>query len=91
MNVDFPSGDGQYSLEATNNRTLTSVQALAQTEPELAEALSAMGIESIDESVDVEAIRQKIDLPLEQIKKMAKQKPQAVAMLMKSWLLEERR
>lgn len=94
MNLDY-KGDQPYALDANGNalpeRTLTSVQALAQTEPELAEALSAMGIESIDESVDVEAIRQKIDLPLEQIKKMAKQKPQAVAMLMKSWLLEERR
>lgn len=77
------------SMAAT--KSLTSVQTLAETEPELAEALSALGIEHIDDSVDVESIRQKIDLPLEQIKKMAKQKPQAVAMLMKSWLLEERR
>lgn len=69
----------------------TSVQALAANEPELAEALESMGIEHIDESVDVEAIRQRIDLPLEQIRKMAKQKPQAVAMLLKSWLLEDRR
>jgi len=73
------------------NTNLTTVQQLADSEPELAEALTALGIENIDETVDVEAIRQKIDLPLEQIKKMAKQKPQAVAMLMKSWLLEERR
>lgn len=94
MNVDFDQSDPAYAVQGSGalpNRALTSIQALAQTEPELAEALSAMGIESIDESVDVEAIRQKIDLPLEQIRKMAKQKPQAVAMLMKSWLLEERR
>lgn len=69
----------------------TSVQSLAANEPELAEALESMGIEHIDETVDVEAIRQRIDLPLEQIRKMAKQKPQAVAMLLKSWLLEDRR
>ncbi|MBS1722935.1 MAG: flagellar M-ring protein FliF [Armatimonadetes bacterium] len=70
---------------------LTSVAQLAQTDPELAAALTAMGIDTIDDSVDVEAIRQRIDLPLEQIKKMARQKPQAVALLLKSWLMEERR
>ena len=68
-----------------------SVEALASTEPELAAALAEMGIENIDETVDVESIRQRIDLPLEQIKKMGKQKPQAVAMLLKTWLMEERR
>lgn len=69
----------------------TSVKTLASSDPELAEALEAMGIENIDESIDVEAIRRKIDLPLEQIKKMSRQNPQAVAMLLKGWLLEERR
>lgn len=85
------SGPALESTASLPERALTSVEELAQSEPELAEALSAMGIHSIDETVDVEAIRQRIDLPLEQIKKMAREKPQAVAMLLKGWLLEDRR
>lgn len=87
---------GEFGESTTNpslpspEGTVTSVQELAQTEPELAKALEAMGIDQIDDTVDVEAIRQRIDLPLEQIRKMARQKPQAVAMLLKSWMLEER-
>lgn len=99
MNVPMPAvgaGEQVPAMESAAQgvlpeRMFTSVQQLAQTEPELAEALSAMGIDHIDDTVDVEAIRQRIDLPLEQIKKMARQKPQAVAMLLKSWLMEERR
>ena len=92
MPVDFDQ-DPYLALGETGAlpaRTM-SVEALASTEPELAAALAEMGIENIDETVDVESIRQRIDLPLEQIKKMGKQKPQAVAMLLKTWLMEERR
>lgn len=69
---------------------VTSLATLAETEPELAMALQSMGIEHIDDTVDVESIRQRIDLPLEQIRKMARQRPKAVALLLKSWILEER-
>jgi flagellar M-ring protein FliF len=40
---------------------------------------------------EVDAIRQKLNVPLEQIKRMASDRPDTVAMLLKTWLLEERR
>jgi flagellar M-ring protein FliF len=40
---------------------------------------------------DIGSIDSKIDVPLEQIKKMTNERPEAVAMLIKSWLLEEKR
>jgi flagellar M-ring protein FliF len=43
------------------------------------------------ELIEIEEIRDKIHVPLEQIKKMAADKPEVVAMLIKSWVLEERR
>lgn len=43
-----------------------------------------------DDDVNVRGIKKKVDVPLEQIKKMAKKNPEAVAMLLKSWVLEER-
>lgn len=39
----------------------------------------------------IESIAQRVDVPLEQIKKLSKERPDVVAMLLKSWLLEERR
>ncbi len=41
--------------------------------------------------VRIGRINEKVNVPLEQIKKMTKEKPEAVAMLLKSWLVEERR
>lgn len=41
--------------------------------------------------VEIDAIRRKINVPLEQIKKMSDDRPEVVAMLIKSWLMEERR
>lgn len=40
---------------------------------------------------DLEDIPSKVNKPLEQIKKMTADRPEVVAMLIKSWLLEERR
>jgi flagellar biosynthesis/type III secretory pathway M-ring protein FliF/YscJ len=88
--VAMPEVSGPASFE-TGSSSVRTVRELAQTEPEVAEALTAMGVDTIDESVDVEAIRQRIDIPLEQIKKLAKQKPQVIATLLKSWVMEERR
>ncbi len=53
------------------------------------QVMAALGIDEDDNSVDVEAIKAKINVPLEQIKKMAKRRPEIVAMLLKSWLMEE--
>lgn len=59
---------------------------------ELDETLQALGYTNLDDpEIDIESIRQKIDIPLEQIKKLAKQKPETVSMLIKSWMLEDHR
>jgi flagellar M-ring protein FliF len=47
--------------------------------------------EEEDPLADIEGIKDKINVPLEQIKMMSNEKPEVVAMLIKSWLLEERR
>lgn len=41
--------------------------------------------------VRIGRINEKVNVPLEQLKKMAKERPEAVAMLLKSWLIEETR
>jgi flagellar M-ring protein FliF len=51
----------------------------------LAEAQKHVGLDN----VDIPSIGNKINVPLEQIKKMSNEKPEVVAMLIKSWLLEE--
>jgi flagellar M-ring protein FliF len=40
---------------------------------------------------EIQAIEEKLNKPLEQIKMLAGERPETVAMLIKSWLLEERR
>ncbi|MFN8219132.1 MAG: flagellar M-ring protein FliF C-terminal domain-containing protein [Fimbriimonadales bacterium] len=44
-----------------------------------------------EEDEEVGKIRQRLNLPLEQIKRLSREKPETVAMLIKSWLLEEKR
>lgn len=44
-----------------------------------------------DDDLEIDSIRKKVNIPLEQIKKMATDRPEIVAMLLKSWLLDERR
>lgn len=41
--------------------------------------------------MDVGEIQERLDVPLEQIKRMASDRPESVAMLLKSWLVEDRR
>ncbi len=38
---------------------------------------------------DIPSIKNRVNVPLEQIKKMANERPEAVAMLIKSWLIED--
>ena len=38
----------------------------------------------------IKGISRKVNVPLEQIKKMSSDRPETVAMLIKGWLLEER-
>lgn len=56
---------------------------------ELAAALAEAQKHSGVEQIDVPSIGNKINVPLEQIKKMSNEKPEVVAMLIRSWLLEE--
>ncbi len=44
-----------------------------------------------DDDLDIESIKRKVDIPLEQLRKMSKKNPEAVAMLLKSWMMEEQR
>ncbi len=48
-------------------------------------------IESMPEDPEIMAIQARINVPLEQIKHMAKTKPQSVAMLLKGWMMEDMR
>ncbi|MCH7904077.1 MAG: hypothetical protein IH944_05855 [Armatimonadetes bacterium] len=48
-------------------------------------------IEQAPDDPEVLAIKQKVDVPLEQIKHMAKTKPETVAMLLKGWMMEDMR
>lgn len=48
-------------------------------------------IEEMPEDDEIKAIRARINVPLEQIKHMAKTKPESVAMLLKGWMLEDLR
>jgi flagellar M-ring protein FliF len=71
----------------------------------LADALTAVantvGVPSVSHSTlalmeseanpEIRPIKDRLNIPLEQIKKMAEEKPEIVAMLVKSWLLEEGR
>jgi len=45
--------------------------------------------EDDDDDLSIESIKKKVDVPLEQIRKMAKNNPEAVSMLLKSWMMEE--
>ena len=42
------------------------------------------------DNVEIAAIPSKLHIPLEQLKRLAKDRPDTVAMLLKSWILEER-
>jgi flagellar biosynthesis/type III secretory pathway M-ring protein FliF/YscJ len=44
-----------------------------------------------EEMETIEAIREKVNVQLEQIKKMAVDRPETVAMLLKTWMLEDRK
>ncbi|MBI1756959.1 MAG: flagellar M-ring protein FliF [Fimbriimonas ginsengisoli] len=46
---------------------------------------------SDEPDVEIDAIKRKINVPLEQIKRMSTERPEVVAMLLKSWLLDDRR
>ncbi len=42
-----------------------------------------------DDDVSIDSLKTKVDVPLEQIRKMARKNPEVVATLLKSWMMEE--
>ncbi len=60
------------------------------SEEELNAAMAAAGEKGLNLE-DIPSIGKRINLPLEQIRKMGQERPEVVAMLVKSWLLEDRR
>lgn len=42
-----------------------------------------------EDDMSIDSIKKKVDVPLEQIRKMAKNNPEAVSLLLKSWMMEE--
>lgn len=75
---------------ATLSENEKGEQVIAIEGGELANALHALA-QSNAAQVPIEDIPDKVNIPLEQIKKMAIAKPEAVANLIKTWVLEERR
>jgi flagellar biosynthesis/type III secretory pathway M-ring protein FliF/YscJ len=60
------------------------------TEEELNSAMAAATAQGVNLE-DIPSIGKRINLPLEQIRKMGDERPEVVAMLVKSWLLEDRK
>lgn len=58
-------------------------------QPFQAPALTFKAPETLTEAIEI--IPDKVNVPLEQLKQMAQDRPRAVAMLIQSWLLEDRR
>ncbi|HVT14426.1 MAG TPA: flagellar M-ring protein FliF C-terminal domain-containing protein [Fimbriimonadaceae bacterium] len=84
---------GAKSLDAANRFVLPEIVKQKALEAGISEEQLQAAIEEAGESgisvEDIPSIKAKINVPLEQIKKMANEKPEMVAMLVKSWLIEE--
>ncbi len=100
VDVALPSG-GTMSLPATAFQAMPAgsghltqnergEQVIAIEGGELAQALHALAASS-HAQIPIEDIPDRVNVPLEQIRKMALNKPDAVAKLIKTWILEERR
>lgn len=91
-----PGVGGGSSVAALAAQSLSIPEAAVQkalesgmVDDELAHALAEAQKHSGVDDIDVPSIGNKINVPLEQIKKMSNEKPEVVAMLIRSWLLEE--
>ncbi|HWA82540.1 MAG TPA: flagellar basal-body MS-ring/collar protein FliF [Fimbriimonadaceae bacterium] len=84
---------GAKSLDAANRFVLPEIVKQKALEAGISEEQLQAAIEEAGESgisiEDIPSIKAKINVPLEQIKKMANEKPEMVAMLVKSWLIDE--
>lgn len=81
-------------LEAVEGGLHPSAHDLPQVQASSNHDITAQDLMELYESAEpmsIEAIRERIDVPLEQIRAMALKKPEAVAALLKGWMMEERR
>lgn len=90
--VALPDG-GSIPLGEFAQRMPAALAAVGESGDSVmaAQAVAAEISRSHAEQISIEAIPEQLNVPLEQIKKMAEERPDAVAMLVKSWLLEDRR
>ncbi|MBL8060926.1 MAG: flagellar M-ring protein FliF [Chthonomonas sp.] len=66
-------------------------QLIALEGADIANALNTRAVQNSEPPVPIEDIPDKVNVPLEQIKKMASTRPETVASLLKTWMLEETR
>lgn len=85
--AELLSADDKAMLKSTATAEQAALIDRAQT---MSEVMQALGLDPDGDNVDVEGIKKRLDLPLEQIKKLARQRPETVAMLLKSWISEDR-
>ncbi|HTQ09531.1 MAG TPA: flagellar M-ring protein FliF C-terminal domain-containing protein [Fimbriimonadaceae bacterium] len=80
-------------LDAANRFVLPEIVKQKALEAGISEEQLQAAIEEAGDAgisvEDIPSIKNKINVPLEQIKKMASERPETVAMMIKSWLIEE--
>lgn len=95
--------DPVYDLSELDSLTVDSIlnpvnpdgtlsEGQEQSLKEFQNIMAAKGYDDEDDDDSVTPIRgikEKIDIPLEQIRKLAKERPETVAILLKSWIMEE--
>ncbi len=91
--IALPSGGINVSAEglAQNGGTLTMANGQPVATGGLPRLARGLGGEEEEGDYEVDSIKRKINVPLEQIKKMSSDRPEVVAMLIRTWLMEERR
>lgn len=79
-------GSGETDLESLKRRA----REAGVSEDELEAAIASAGEKGLSIE-DIPSIANRVNLPLEQIRKMGEERPEVVAALVKSWLLEDRK
>ncbi|MCU0315534.1 MAG: hypothetical protein MUC92_02960 [Fimbriimonadaceae bacterium] len=87
-----------YAEASTSLESIESQDDDPGHDEETKQIMAALGLdpgidypEDSEEALHIRSIKTKVDVPLEQIKRMAREKPEVTAMLLKSWMMEERR
>jgi flagellar biosynthesis/type III secretory pathway M-ring protein FliF/YscJ len=86
LGFEMPALPGDPGYQPVERAHLEQIVALPPNE--FAAALGALATST---PLCIDDIPDKVNIPLEQIKKMSIQKPDAVANLIKTWILEERK